>query len=257
VRRIALAAVLLLAPLVARGAPPHVEIKGASVATLGTPIYLDVAGTVTEKPLKVRTQGPGAISVRTWYDETAKPGLIELAAGQPGEYWVFVVATGTVDGATDLDFAPWKITVSPVGPAPKPPDPTPPPGPEPPGPNPPQPPGPAPIPLPGLRVLVIYESADLSKLPPAQTAVLYSKSLRDLLNAKCAVGPDGKTKEWRIYDADVDTSGDVETWKAAMARPRRSLPWVVISNGAAGYEGPLPATVDEMAKLVEKYAGGT
>jgi hypothetical protein len=257
VRRIALAAVLLLAPLVARGAPPHVEIKGASVATLGTPIYLDVAGTVTEKPLKVRTQGPGAISVRTWYDETAKPGLIELAAGQPGEYWVFVVATGTVDGATDLDFAPWKITVSPVGPAPKPPDPPTPPGPEPPGPNPPQPPGPAPIPLPGLRVLVIYESADLSKLPPAQTAVLYSKSLRDLLNAKCAAGPDGKTKEWRIYDADVDTSGDVETWKAAMARPRKSLPWVVISNGAAGYEGPLPATVDEMTKLVEKYAGGT
>jgi hypothetical protein len=133
------------------------------------------------------------------------------------------------------------------------------PGPVPPAPTP-VPPGPTPIPPPipgpGLRVLVVYESGDLSRLPAGQMAALYSKTFRDLLNAKCAVGPDGKTREWRIFDADVDLSGESDTWKAAMSRPRKSLPWIVVSNGTTGHEGPFPATADEAVKLVEKYAGG-
>lgn len=133
-----------------------------------------------------------------------------------------------------------------VGPAP----------PGPPGPNPPGPaPGPAPIPLAGFRVLMVYESADLSKMPAAQQAVLFSKSIRDYMNSKCPVGPDGKTREWRIYDKDVDLTAEAKTWRDAMARPRASVPWIVISTGTSGYEGPLPANAAEALALLQKYGG--
>ena len=129
------------------------------------------------------------------------------------------------------------------------------PGPEP-GPQPPDPqPGPVPIPGDGLRVLIVYETAEASKLPIGQQSVLYSKTVRDYLNAKCPVGPDGKTKDWRIYDADVDLSGEAKTWQDAMKRPRSAVPWIVISNGKTGHEGPLPKSVDEAMTLLKKFGG--
>jgi hypothetical protein len=131
------------------------------------------------------------------------------------------------------------------GPDPKPPDPVPP---DPPGPD------DAPIKEPGFRVLIVYESAELTKMPSAQQSVLYAKSVRDYLNAKCVVGPDGKTREWRIWDADVDTSAESKIWQGAMKRPRKSLPWVLISNGKTGFEGALPADTTKAMELFKKYA---
>lgn len=131
-----------------------------------------------------------------------------------------------------------------------------PPGPVPPGPVPPGPtPTPAPIPTAGFRVLMVYESADLAKLPPAQQAVLYDKGIRDYLRDKCVLGPDGKTKEFRIYDQNVDMSADTDLWKEAMKRKRDSVPWIVVSNHPkGGYEGPLPATVADTMTLLKKYS---
>jgi hypothetical protein len=133
-----------------------------------------------------------------------------------------------------------------------PPEPPPvPPGPTPPGPNPPVPPAPAA----GLRVLMVYESADVSALPAAQQAVLYSKSVRDYLRAKCASEPGG-WKAFRIYDKDVDLAAESAEWKALMARPRKQVPWVVIADGPKVlYEGALPASVDEALSLLKKYGG--
>ena len=104
-------------------------------------------------------------------------------------------------------------------------------------------------------MLIIEESAERNKLPPAQASILFSTEIRKYLNAKCPTGSDGKTKEWRIYDQNVDLSGEAKTWKDAMSRPRSSVPWVVISNGTTGYEGPLPANVDETLALLRKYGG--
>jgi hypothetical protein len=136
-----------------------------------------------------------------------------------------------------------------------PPEPPPvPPGPTPPGPTPPGP-GPAPTPAAGLRVLMVYESADVSALPAAQQAVLYSKSVRDYLRAKCAAEPGG-WKAFRIYDKDVDLAAESAEWKALMSRPRKQVPWVVIADGPKVlYEGALPATVDEALALLKKYGG--
>jgi hypothetical protein len=145
-----------------------------------------------------------------------------------------------------------EVTVTPLAPVPPPTPPVPPtPGPNPPGPNPPSP----PLPGEGLRVLIVFESGDVSKLPSGQLATIYGRKLREYLDTHCATGPDGKTKEWRIYDADVDVSGESPAWQAAMKVARTSLPWIVISNGARGsYAGPLPADADQTIALISKYA---
>lgn len=140
------------------------------------------------------------------------------------------------------------------GPPPTPPVPPPvPPGPTPP-PVPPAP-DPPPIPADGLHVLIVYESADLPTYPAAQVAALYAELVRGYLNSKCAMGPDGKTRQWRIWDANVDATGESQLWRLALNRKRDRLPWVIVSNGKAGYEGPLPADADALLTLLKKYGG--
>lgn len=128
--------------------------------------------------------------------------------------------------------------------------------PVPPGPTPPDPPPtPSPIPEAGFRVLIVYESAELGKLSPVQYNVLFAKKVRDYLNEKCVPGPDGKTREWRIYDKDVDVSGESKIWQGAMKRSRSQVPWILISTGRGGYEGPLPGSVAETLELLKKFGG--
>lgn len=117
------------------------------------------------------------------------------------------------------------------------------------------PPGPAPIPDPGLRVLMVYETAELSKLPPSQLAALYSTGMRAYLSTACVKGADGKTPEWRCWDQNTPTDLAPDVWKRAMARPRTSLPWLIVSNGKAGYEGPMPLTEEEVRTKVKLYEG--
>ena len=112
------------------------------------------------------------------------------------------------------------------------------------------------VPIPGvtgLHVLVVYETGDLSKMPAGQQSILYAKVVRDYLNATCPAGPDGKTKQWRMWDQNVDLTGEQKLWQDTLARPRTSVPWVIISNGKTGFEGPLPKTVDETMALLKKY----
>lgn len=146
----------------------------------------------------------------------------------------------------------------------------PPPGPGP-GPDPPKPPDPpvpppGPAPISGKRVLIVYESADVTKMPAKQQDVLFSRQPRDYLNSVCEAGPDGKTKEWRIWDKDVALDGTEEVWKNAMTRQaeglgerkigkRTALPWLVIGGKNGGYEGPLPGTVEEFLALLKKHLG--
>lgn len=127
---------------------------------------------------------------------------------------------------------------------------------------PPVPPGPTPqpdivppIPALGFRVLIVYETGDLPKYPKGQLATLYGKEVRDYLSAKCVKGDDGKTAEWRIWDADVSTAGESKLWQDAMKRPRGKPPTILISDGKTGYEGPLPNTIEETLSLLKRYGG--
>ncbi len=167
----------------------------------------------------------------------------------PGRYKVTLTA---VDFDTKkIERTKFTFTVG----TPTPPIPPVPPGPNPPGPGPNPPPNPAPISDPGFRVLIVYETGETSKLAPAQRVILTSGTVRDYFRAKCAsdstANQDGKA--YRIWDKDTDTTNELKSWQDAMKRDRKSIPWIVISNGKTGFEGPLPATVDDTLALLKKY----
>lgn len=176
-----------------------------------------------------------------------------LFTGPPGKYKVKLrYVKLDKEGKTVGETARCVVEIGGI-PDPLPPDPGPGPTPTPtPTPTP-----PAPIPLIGLRVLMVYETSELPKYTKEQSTVFFSKSVRDYLNSNCPIGPDGKTREWRIYDKDVDVSGESKTWQDAMKRDRKSTPWVIISNGKTGYEGPLPENVDKTLELLKKYQSVT
>lgn len=130
------------------------------------------------------------------------------------------------------------------------------PGPDPdPSPDPDPKPDPAPIPEAGFRVLIVESLKQRIKLPPQQLAILFDKKVRDYLNSKCVVEPDNKTKAWRIWDTEVDATNDLKLWQTAMTRKRTATPWIVISDGKKGFEGPLPDSVDATLELLKKFGG--
>lgn len=131
------------------------------------------------------------------------------------------------------------------------PDPTPGPGP---GPGPGPAPGPAPIPGDGLRVLMVYETGELGTMPAAQASILRSMDVRSYLQSHCVKGTNS-VPEWRIWDKDVDTKNEPQVWKDAMARKRTGNAWIIISNGKAGFEGPLPADPAAALNLLKQYGG--
>lgn len=164
----------------------------------------------------------------------------------PGKY-LFQAWTAKNDAASPLA----KCWVNYQPPGPQPPVP---PGPNPPVPPGPVPPGPAPLPVTGLHVLLVSESADRTDLTKGQRDVLTSTeagSFRDFLDKNCS--KTGGAPDWRWFDPQQAPADPV--WAAALARPRTSLPWIVVSNGTAGYEGPIPADTnrEKMIALVNQF----
>ena len=113
---------------------------------------------------------------------------------------------------------------------------------------------PAPMPSEGgLCVLIVDENEDYDT--PAYAPflpVLNSTALIDWLDANCAK-VDG-VPEWRHWDDDVEIVEESQKWRDALAIPRASLPWIVVSNGRTGYSGPLPQSEAATLELLKKYA---
>jgi hypothetical protein len=174
----------------------------------------------------------------------------------PGVYKVALrVIYVDAAGVPDLDEAESVVTIGPPAP-PVPPLPPVPPGPNPPGPTPPAP----PIPKPGLRVLIVEETGERAKLSAGQREVIFGGTVRDYLRTHCVTDPQNPDGAFRIWDKDVNSAGDPDNvvWRSAMIRPRPGpLPWVVISNGTTGYEGPLPAdtTGEKFIAMLKQYEG--
>lgn len=142
-------------------------------------------------------------------------------------------------------------------------NPNPPVPPIPPDPKPPIPPGPdpkpvdPPIPEPGFRVLVLYESDPndkVAKLSIDQNIALSGQAVRDYLSSKCVKV--NNQPEWRIFDKDSPFAKNASSiWQKAMQRKHDKLPWIIISDGKTGYEGPLPENTDKILELLKKYGG--
>jgi hypothetical protein len=161
--------------------------------------------------------------------------LLDTRGLQPGRYQ-FAAVGAAGDRQIRADFA---VVVG-VPPPPQPPGP----GPQPPGP------GPTPNPTTEPTVLIVYETAELSKLPRAQLDALYDKQTRDWLDRKAPA-------RWRIWDENVPTNNVDKIWQDLMKRPRKSLPWIVMSDavGNIAFEGPLPGSSQDLMALLKKYGG--
>lgn len=96
-----------------------------------------------------------------------------------------------------------------------------------------------------LRVLIIEDVKQRASLPIAQRETLTSKEFRDFLKKNCVKGSDGVTPEFRILDAGSPLP---PRWQATVDKyPRKSLPWMYVTNGSKGLSVPLP----EERKAVE------
>jgi len=104
----------------------------------------------------------------------------------------------------------------------------------------------------GLQAVVIYETNPDAQLPPKQAAILTSPIVRGWLNDHAAKDSGGQPM-WRILDKDSEFADPANPIAAALQRPREGLPWLIVTNNGKGFEGPLPANVDDMMQLLERY----
>ena len=126
--------------------------------------------------------------------------------------------------------------------------------PQPPGPDPKPNPDPViPAPLPIVGVLMIEESDDRAKITKGQYNALFGSAMRDYINASVAK-EDGQPA-LRILDKDQATLGMSKHWQdAAKKRPANfTTPWLIVSNGVSGWEGPMPADEAETKAILAKY----
>jgi hypothetical protein len=179
------------------------------------------------------------------------PATADLATGrifyasQPGRYriWAVCAKGDKVSERAECVFVVGEAPPVPPGP-----------GPVPPGPGP----GPDPDPFEaaagaGLKVLVVTESSDLSKLPRSQVTILTSSAVRAYLASHSA--KEGNTPTYRFWDQNVDVSNETALWQKVWKAPRKSLPWIYIGDGKRGFSGPLPADVASTLALLQRYGG--
>lgn len=242
---------------------PAPKLEGAAAApVLGGPkqapylIELNVSGVpkgtavLWDVTYKVTTSGGATVYVEAAdiQSRTIKSEQAFIFAGPKGQYKVRCRLVKGEDSADLFWTGELTAGVAPTPPAPDPKPPGPTPDPKPPEPATPNPFGAAP----GLRVMVVTESADDSKLPVGQYLVVRGKLFRDYV--------DTNAKGKYLLGVDKDTKfsdeADMAPYKTAMGlKDRTKLPWLYAGKEAAGLSMPLPATPEETIKAIDKFLG--
>lgn len=96
----------------------------------------------------------------------------------------------------------------------------------------------------GPRLLIVEEFDQRGRLPASQIDIFVSAAVREAIESRGG--------QLRILDQNTPAEGAPEWFRAALALPRQSLPWLVWSDGRTGYSGPLPATEAELLKRIGK-----
>lgn len=225
-----------------------IDVPG--VETIGDVVLAPIGTAITTQSVVLVTADTEAANVQIdATDITRTPvEFRDLGDGRylfdkPGRTWVDATA---IDFEKNI-FAKKTIVVEVQGITPTP-GPTPDPGPTP-SPTPPRP-SVAPIEGPGLRVLMVVESSEALDLQTQD--VLYGRKVRDFMTANC-IKVDG-VPDWRIVDPDTQYTDREQRFAKALQRPRTSVPWLIISNGVSGYEGPFPGGPDATLALIQSFA---
>lgn len=208
-----------------------------------------------DAPAQLLVSPPGAVSIKEYKDAVTIDGdFVDGGEGtrdykakqiflvkrvQPGSFELLKVPAGFAERRLLSDFVP---TPMPPTPGPTPPTPGPTPVPD------------APIPTAGLHVLIVFDSMKAQTYPAAQAGIFTSAPLHQYLDQNTP--KEGMSHGWRIWPSDTNYDADenAKQWGDAMKRKRDSLPWIIVSNGKTGFEGPLPGNVDDTMALIKKYA---
>ena len=105
----------------------------------------------------------------------------------------------------------------------------------------------------GLRVMIVEETAERTKLPKEQVAIFGSEEVRALLNEKCTKEKEGNHPAWWIFDDDSSLENIPKSWQKAFEKRYQPPPSVMVSNGRKGFSGPLPKDVENFKTLINKY----
>jgi hypothetical protein len=107
-----------------------------------------------------------------------------------------------------------------------------------------------------FRMLILYDSKTLSKLPLTQLNMITSNaddSLRVFADKNCVKV--GGQPEWRFLDYRADLTG---AWARLRDRTKPTeYPWLAVENGPHHWEGSLPKDFEALKPIVDKYAGVT
>lgn len=184
----------------------------------------------------VRWDVPPELDCFREYDPDPKKIRLRLLGYQPGKFRLLAVSA---KGGKLSEFAACVVIVGDPLPVVTPnPKPTPKPDPK----------QPAPIPELGFRFLLIEETASR---PVDLHNLLADPQLEEFFQANCAKV--NGVPERRYFDKDQRITTGPKLWKDALARgvtsPGFKVPWVIVSNGVTGFEGPLPTT--DPQKLID------
>lgn len=113
-------------------------------------------------------------------------------------------------------------------------------------------PGPGPQPGPGpsekLNVVVIRDYQVI--LPQKQISAFTGEAASTYLQSVAPITP---TSGFRFLDYRTPTAGEAPFIQKALAMPRDSLPWIVVTGPKGSYSGPAPKDLDELKTLVGRY----
>ncbi len=104
-----------------------------------------------------------------------------------------------------------------------------------------------------LKIVIFEETVDRGSLPETQTDALLSTIWREYAREHCS-----KTNghpDFRVIDKDTNLSKAEDWVQAAGKKERNGLPWLCVTNGTTGYNGPFPEDLERLMQILKEYGG--
>jgi len=102
----------------------------------------------------------------------------------------------------------------------------------------------------GLHVMFVEEVNQRATYTKGQMDAMHANddtSIRKWVESK------GEGRFFVVDQNDPTTEPKTPWVKAALTLERKSLPWLIVTNGKAGYSGPAPAEESETRTLIKKF----